>query len=302
MTTPQGLEATTQLRLQIEDIHVRSHKRVDGTYDTDTFATQYGTELCITRFREPVHVNPFHKIKKTDNPPAKIPVKRDDNIRRAKRNMKRLMIHNFPHDPAPYSNPHFITLTYPDTAYAKIKNRDNHIADFQQFIRLLRHQVKTNRDVFTRGSPEDITYIATLELTKKGNVHIHAVIFNLPFYRHKHDVLNLWLQVSPSSTINNQQLDRVPWGRKSAKVQAVKMARYLSKYIAKAFEDNNLPNDKLYLPSKGLKQPTLYKKPSDVSLVFEGAFIKMYRKTFVSEEYYIPYLDTWAHYEIWELT
>jgi hypothetical protein len=112
----------------------------------------------------------------------------------------------------------------------------------------------------------------------------------------------LWLQVSPSSTINNQQLDRVPWGRKSAKVQAVKMARYLSKYIAKAFEDNNLPNDKLYLPSKGLKQPTLYKKPSDVSLVFEGAFIKMYRKTFVSEEYYIPYLDTWAHYEIWELT
>jgi hypothetical protein len=169
-------------------------------------------------------------------------------------------------------------------------------------MRLLRSQALNNRAVFPVSPDEDIGYLAVLELTKKGNVHIHAVIFNLPFYRHKHDILGLWLQVVPSSTMNNQQLDRVPWGRRSAKENAEKMALYLSKYLVKGLEDHNLPNDKFYLPSKNLKKPTLYKVPAEVSSLFEEIFVKCYRKTFVSKPYVIAHLGIEAHSEIWELT
>jgi hypothetical protein len=266
--------------------------------------TTYGTELCVTRFVDLVHINP-HSRKTGTTTDVKKPLiikRRDDNIRRARIRIKRLVIQNFPHEPGAYQNPHFITLTYPDGAYAKIQNRDNHIKDLQGFMRELRHQVKTNRTVFPHSPAGEIKSLATLELTKKGNVHIHAVIFNLPFYRHKHDILNLWLKQSPSSSINNQQIDRVPWGRRSAKKEATKMARYLSKYLAKAFEENSMPNDKLYLPSKGLLQPETYRVPSEVSALFESAFMRVYRKSYISGEYYIPHLNTWAHCEIWEMT
>ena len=297
-----GEEATPKPLITTDDITVRSRNLPYDTYETDTFVTHYGTELCITRFDTPVRVY-SHPLKKTRlNVSYPFATRRKDNIKRAKTKMKRLVIQNFPDRQQAYSNPHFLTLTYKDTDYAKITNRDKHIDDFQVFMRKLRSMAKENRAVFPACPSGEIAYIATLELTKKGNVHIHAVLFNLPYYRSKLDILNLWTQIVPTSTINNQQLDRVPWGRKSAKRNAEKMARYLSKYLAKAFEDNNMPDDKLYLPSKNLKQPVLYKVPAEVSALFEEIFVRCYRKTFVSKPFVIAHLGVEAHTEIWELT
>lgn len=300
----QSEEATTKPLVTTDDIRVNSRKLPYGDYQTDTFITHYGTELCITRFASPVKVyaHPL-KRKMISYPFAEPnPERRKDNIKRAKTRMKRLVIQNFPHTPSRYSNPHFLTLTYPDTDYAKIKNRDKHIEDFQQFIRKLREQIRTDRAVFPAVPSGELGYIATLELTKKKNVHIHAVLFNVPYYRHLHDILNLWIQISPGSMINNQELTRVPWGRRSAKTHAEKMARYLSKYISKAFEENNLPDDKLYLPSKNLKQPDFYKLPEQVSALLESLYIKLYHKAFISKPFVIAHLGVEAHTEIWEMT
>lgn len=291
-----------------EMISVKSKRRLDGSYETNTLVTKSGPEIFVLRTEKLVRTQKsmFASTTPIDSKPkisypfgrAKLLVtypfgksRRDDNVRRARTRVKRLVLSNWPLTPShAFQNPCFVTLTYPDSPYAKIQNRLRHIEDIQQFFRKLRSRFDT----------PDLRYIAVMELTKKQNVHWHIIVFGLPKYSHPYSVLDLWLQVVPEATINNQDIKRVPWGSGNAKAQAKKLSGYLTKYITKAFEENFFSFNKLYLPSKGLTQPIKKIKPSDVSAVLEQAVSDCYYKTHQSDTFYLPWFDTWAYYEIWE--
>lgn len=289
-----------------EHINIRSKRRLDGGYETNTLVTKSGPEIFILRTDKLVRcqkslfasTTPLDSKPKISYPFGKLLVsypfgktRREDNVRRARTSVKRLVLSNWPLAPShAFQNPCFVTLTYPDSPYAKITNRLKHIDDIQQFFRKLRSSFDT----------PNLRYIAVMELTKKQNVHWHLIVFGLPKYSHPYSVLDLWLQVVPEATINNQDIKRIPWGSGNAKAQAKKLSGYLTKYITKAFQDNNLAFNKLYLPSKGLTQPIKKIKPDQVALVLEQAVYDAYYLQHTSDKFYLPYFDTWAYYEIWE--
>jgi hypothetical protein len=295
MTDLLNKEATTHsVPVTPDMIAIDYHRRPDGRYTTNTLVTRSGPELFILRTDSRVLISKHSS--RTTRTPLNVTYpfgksRRKDNIKRARTRVRRLILTNWPTAPShSFQNPCFVTLTYPDTPYAKIENRQKHIQDVQQFHRKLRARFRTPH----------LRYLAVPELTKKKNVHWHILVFGLPKFSHPYSVLDLWLQVVPDATINNQDIKRVPWGDRNAKQQARNMAGYLSKYLAKTFEDNNLTSDKMYLPSKGLEQPETFTNPKDVALVLEQAIGKLYKQTKVSGTFFLPFFGVDAHYEIWE--
>ncbi|MBP9759913.1 MAG: hypothetical protein KBD24_00930 [Candidatus Pacebacteria bacterium] len=154
--------------------------------------------------------------------------KRPDNARRASMAFRRIVASNL----GETSSPILVTLTYRDN----FTNLGLAYQHFSAFTRTLRSKYG-----------KEFRYICVPEFQKRGAVHFHALVWGLPEEvvlqeRNTRALAGLWAKgfVFLKQTDGNERL-----------------SRYLSKYMAKAFTDPRLKNQKSYVASKNILRPLI---------------------------------------------
>nr|WP_023842321.1 Rep5 [Geobacillus sp. 1121]AHB19301.1 Rep5 [Geobacillus sp. 1121] len=149
---------------------------------------------------------------------------RDLVLKRAKREVRRLINSNVD---AWGEKPKFFTLTFRENV-TDIKWANNEFKKFRQ--RLSRYIWKC---------PNNLKYVAVIEFQKRGAVHYHVVVFNMPYV--PHGVL--------------QEI----WGHGFVHIRAIddcdNVGAYVTKYMTKSNDDERLREQKCYFSSRGLVKP-----------------------------------------------
>ena len=174
--------------------------------------------------------------------------KKSDN--RAKTKVKRLINANI----GQYGEKDkFLTLTVKANEVDRNKMND----EFKKFIKRLKYHSKK----------DDIKYIAVIEKQKRGAIHYHVVIFNLPYIA-KLDLQEIWRHgfVKINAIENYEDL-----------------GLYLIKYMTKDIETERAENQKRYLCSNGLIKPTIIENIDIDKLINSEDLKVVFTKEFESE-------------------
>jgi len=136
--------------------------------------------------------------------------------------------------------PVFLTLTFGDN----IADIDEANYEYTKFIRRLNWDVyKTKQSI--------LKYVVVPEFQKRGAIHYHAVLFNLPF-------------------IGKEKIETI-WGNGFIKIKAIDSIHdvgfYITKYMVKDIADPRLKKHKCYFTSKGLKKPIIVYFEEVINLV-----------------------------------
>lgn len=163
--------------------------------------------------------------------------KRQDNARRASMDFRRIVASNL----GGLTRPLLITLTYREN-FTDLKGAYKHLSSF---IQSLRHKYG-----------KDFRYVCVPEFQKRGAVHYHALFWGLPkevflLERTDRTLARLW-----------------SWGYVFMKETDgdEKLSFYLSKYMAKAFVDPRLKNQKCYVASRNIQRPNVMKGVSNAGI------------------------------------
>lgn len=152
--------------------------------------------------------------------------KRQDNARRASLAFRRVVASNL----GGSTRPVLLTLTYGDN-FTDLKGAYKH---FSSFIQSLRYKFK-----------KTFKYVCVPEFQKRGAVHFHALVWGLS--------KKLVLQERKTRTLAEI------WARGFIYLKETdgdeKLSFYLSKYMAKAFVDPRLKNQKCYVASRNVERP-----------------------------------------------
>jgi len=155
--------------------------------------------------------------------------KRQDNARRASMAFRRVVASNL----GGSTRPLLITLTYGDN-FTELKGAYKH---FSSFIQSLRYKYG-----------KTFKYVCVPEFQKRGAVHFHTLMWGLPF--------EIFLQERKTRTLARL------WGRGFLYLKETdgdnKLSFYLSKYMAKAFLDPRLKNQKCYVASRNILRPIVW--------------------------------------------
>lgn len=183
--------------------------------------------------------------------------RRDQTVRDAKNNLKRLALMNFTQEHL------FVTLTYKEN-FDDVKESDKH---FSRFIADMREELD-----------QDFKYIAVREFQKRGAVHYHMMcdidlkfkekweteLYEVEFAKiwgHGFvDIARMNKHRSENSKYKDKPIDNV--------------GAYLSKYFSKSAEDPRLKGHKIYLPSKGLLRPRILKNDDAIEFIKENVKAK----------------------------
>jgi hypothetical protein len=205
---------------------------------SDTRLVISGDTLELFKYKQPFFYNWIDMAKK--NRPHKgesslIP-KREDNIKRAVANVRRLVQCN---QEDQTEKPKFLTLTYREN----IQDLSRTNPDFTLFTRKVRD---------TYG---DMQYIAVPEFQERGAVHYHALFFNLPFIQDfKGEMARVW-----------------PHG--TTKIEAVRsmnaMPRYISKYMTKSLADKRTSGRRSFFTSRNLHRPIVVHNQERANQIIE---------------------------------
>lgn len=100
-----------------------------------------------------------------------------------------------------------------------------------------------------------LKYVVVIEFQKRGAVHYHAILFNLPHLKNVYkEIKSIWKQgrvyISP---VGN----------------AISAARYVTKYITKELGDKRLRGRKRYFSSNGLHEPIEVKDENIVRSIID---------------------------------
>jgi hypothetical protein len=128
--------------------------------------------------------------------------------------------------------PVFVTLTFANNIEdIKYANRE-----YSKFIQRLNLFVTKKKKSFLK-------YVVAIEFQKRGAVHYHVLFFNLNYIENLKDFI------------------KKIWGHGFIKIKAninpERIARYMSKYMSKKFDDPRLHGRKCYFVSRGLKLPRI---------------------------------------------
>lgn len=166
--------------------------------------------------------------------------KRSDNARRAALAFKRIVAANL----GDATRPLLVTLTYKDN-FTDLKRAYRH---YSTFVQALRHRLG-----------RDFRYICVPEFQKRGAVHFHALFWGLPE--------ELFLLERKTRTLAGL------WGKGFVYLKETdgneKLSHYLTKYMAKAFIDPRLKNQKCYTASRNVKRPLVQTGSFNVPIVLE---------------------------------
>lgn len=177
-------------------------------------------------FEKPIAVGMSSNSKKESEPREKTRSEehRSRTIIRAINNLRRLTHLNFT------ENNKFLTLTFGNEKDFDfdINNLSECLICYQKLMRKLRAKYK------------NLKYITVPEFQKRGAVHYH-ILCNLP-YLLENERMKLWAY---------------GWSKLKAIKSTTHLALYLTKYLAKKFDDKRKLGHRLYYTSRGLKRPTV---------------------------------------------
>lgn len=157
----------------------------------------------------------------------------------------------------------FLTLTFKDDVRSIPKAQ----REFAKFIQRLNYLLYKQKE-------KEIKYVAVIEFqdkTRKGVIHFHVVLFNVPF-------------------IEFQKVSHT-WGQGYVKINAIdrvkRIKNYMSKYIMKGFDDPRLFRKKKYFGSINLNRPQTVREPNHVDSFIEALPSPYLKKV---SSYYSNYL------------
>lgn len=154
--------------------------------------------------------------------------KRQDNARRASMAFRRLVACNL----GGLTQPLLVTLTYGEN-FTDLERAYRHYSSFIQSLR------------YKYG--KDFKYVCVPEFQKRGAVHFHALFWGLP--------TEIFLLERQTRTLARL------WGHGYVYLKETdgdeKLSFYLSKYMAKAFVDPRLKNQKCYVASRNMERPVV---------------------------------------------
>ena len=207
-----------------------------------------GNELEIYAYEKPVFFN-YSSDRKTvlahdlTDPEEN----RARSRHRARRAIQNLIDANFGFYLDPFGTPaisKFLTLTHAENVQSLAEAN----AAFTLFMKRLNYRLfKSKKSI--------IKYLAVIEFQKRGAVHYHLVLFNLPF-----------IDRETYRTVFNEA-----WGRGFVDIRTVpdrNVGRYITKYLTKS-DDLRLRGNKSYFASRGLLRPVIIRDESFVALLRE---------------------------------
>lgn len=186
--------------------------------------------------------------------------RKKENIQKTKVNLRRLIDANI----GMYEEMEkFLTLTFDEDV-----TREYALDELKKFMKRLRYL----------HNKKEFKYIAVIELTKKGRIHFHLILFNLPYIKKK-EISEIW---------------RHGYVQINSIYRYYDLATYVVKYIKKTLTTENfIPKyKKFFLTSKNMYKPKEYylEDDDDIEEVLEDAGRKMcefeFESEFVGEVYY----------------
>lgn len=154
---------------------------------------------------------------------------RKDTLRRARQDVRRTVNANV-WAYGDHCQPKFLTLTFSDN----ITDLDIANYKFKKFIKRLNYLVFGMKIA-------NLRYTAVPEFQKRGAVHYHVVLYNLPYT--KADVIE---EVWGNGFIKINKIDDVD-----------NVGAYVCKYMVKDLDDDRLKGRKCYFNSRGLFKPVV---------------------------------------------
>lgn len=203
-------------------------------------SVQYGNYIEVYEYDK---VKVTFKKRNTYNliPDREKKERRVDSIGRARTNIYRIVEANV----GRYGDfePVFLTLTFREN----IKELSVANAEFRLFIKRLNYRARSK-----------LKYLCVPEFQKRGAVHFHMVLFNMPFID-KHEIEDIW-------------------GLGMTNIQGVKkiksMGAYLAKYLSKSTIDKRLRGQKAYFTSRKIYRPIETYGSFEVDNILSRATIK----------------------------
>lgn len=157
---------------------------------------------------------------------------REDTLSRARQDTRRLInanVYQYKNQEGNTFRPVFLTLTYAENVTEL--EEANH--DFRCFIKRL------NEYVYGRKISNQLKYVVVPEFQKRGAVHYHLILFNMPYIK-SNKLAEIWQQ----GFIKINAIDKVD-----------NVGAYVVKYMNKEKEDERLKGQKCYFSSRGLLKP-----------------------------------------------
>jgi len=161
--------------------------------------------------------------------------------------------------------PIFLTLTFKEN----ITDIEKANYEFTKFIQRFNYEITGQKGGYLK-------YVAVIEFQKRGAIHYHVMIFNLPFIKNIYDKLKI---IWPAGFFNISPIDKVR-----------DVGFYLAKYMHKELHDPRLKKHKCYFTSKDLKQPKIICIEELINLILPMLPDETKEKEFKNIE--IPYLET----------
>ena len=154
-------------------------------------------------------------------------IHRKQVLQRARRDLRRLINANVSAYGEEFTAK-FLTLTFADNIQdLKVANKE-----FMLFIKRLNYQLFNTKKA-------NIKYSVVVEFQKRGAIHYHVVVYNIPYVRY--DKLSEW------------------WGHGSITINKIdnvdNVGAYVTKYMTKDNTDERLQGQKSYFNSRGLFAP-----------------------------------------------
>lgn len=158
----------------------------------------------------------------------------------------------------------FITLTFAEN----IQDLDYANKEFMLFIKRLSYKLHVK-----------IEYVCVPEFQKRGAIHYHVIMFNVPYIRNK-ELQDIWKH----GFVRINKIDNVD-----------NVGAYITKYMSKDFDlDNRLKGRKCYFSSRKLNKPKEIKEKDLVKSVLNSLQSRkpVYQNTFKNDyntTHYIQY-------------
>lgn len=158
----------------------------------------------------------------------------DDNrkktLQRARKNLRRIINSNFNQYGEEFTSK-FLTLTFAEN----IQDIKQANYEFEKFIKRLNYYVFGTKQA-------NLKYSGVIEFQKRGAVHYHVVLYNLPYIRAK-TINEIW-DKGKQGNIKINRIDSVD-----------NVGAYVCKYMTDEIEDERLQGKKCYFNSRDLLKP-----------------------------------------------
>lgn len=164
---------------------------------------------------------------------------REDALRRARQEIRRIVNANVGAY-GPEFTAKFLTMTFADN----VTDLDYANQEFKKFIKRLNYYVFGTKEAKLR-------YTVIVEFQKRGAIHYHVVLYNIPF-------------------IPVKEIGKI-WGHGNVWINKIddvdNVGAYVCKYLTKASNDDRLRGRKSYFNSRGLFKPVVIEDKEKAELI-----------------------------------